>query len=478
MRVRVRPAGAGSEDFVTAESQSYDSSLNQLPRDTNKFRNFYVSTEPATTATATTAAPTTMSSRSSSASEQSNTEKSVFESFLDKMLGENDEETATTIVPEAIITTTTPAATVNPDDAWTSQSTIAPTVEVSHDEVTTLGENSSPTTSDHRSFEHPTTVKNREEESTDNTELPAIDTATTMIDSDDAYPSTSTDKTSTFAPTTTSTNAQKDEVKSNSGENVIQSLNPENSLRYFVTKSPAFNEYLRSQEKSKKTEMTEDNPDYPKNHRSKWSEVRYPTDKSVSDFTKWNAKNQSGEARHAADDHQQQEQQQQQQQQSVNTEADNSSVTDYVKAIFESIKSADEEHHQSAKLADQTFSSSRQDKELFKTETTTAFPTEVKTSVSSSSRVVARPASVRFSKSQSHHQDSTTTTTTESATFGPFVPSMMFDKQTAPVKKSSFETNLGKILRTSTTTKVSHMTEICYRGRCVMSKPKKDGVAR
>lgn len=35
-------------------------------------------------------------------------------------------------------------------------------------------------------------------------------------------------------------------------------------------------------------------------------------------------------------------------------------------------------------------------------------------------------------------------------------------------------TKLGEVLRTSTTTKVSHMTEICYRGRCVMSKPKVD----
>lgn len=39
---------------------------------------------------------------------------------------------------------------------------------------------------------------------------------------------------------------------------------------------------------------------------------------------------------------------------------------------------------------------------------------------------------------------------------------------------NSTESILGKVLRTSTTTKVSHMTEICYRGRCVMTRPSRD----
>ncbi|XP_058790283.1 mucin-2 [Phymastichus coffea] len=410
VRVRVRPAGTSSEDFVTAESQSYDSSLNNLPREPPKFRNFYLTTVPTTSASATTATTTTTM-------ETPQTEKSAFEAFLDKMLGDNKDR-LTTSEPEVITTT------IDPDDSWMIMPTITPSDEIREESTTT--------------------VRQTEE---DNTEVPTTPSWTTTIE---AQKSTSGN---TMMATMTTT-PKFEEIKSNSGENVIQSLNQENSLRYFVTKSPAFNEYLRSQEQAK---AVEGNAEYPKNHRSKWSEVRYPSDKSL--FGKWVPKNQT-------------EEKQQQQQQQQQTEENDSSVTDYVKAIFESIKSADEEHHQKAKLTEQhspSTTNSRQDKELFKAESTSFIPTEVKTSVSSSSRVVFQPLA---------SNDNLTTSTTESATFGPFVPSMMSDKQIGPVKKSSFETNLGKILRTSTTTKVSHMTEICYRGRCVMSKPKKDGVSR
>lgn len=356
------------------------------------------------------------------------------------MLGENED-----VVPEKPEVTT--SSTSSPDEySWTSPQTIVP--EISQNEPTTTLRpiTNFPTESSPQTSENPTTLTvNSEEEG--NTELP-VSTTTIIADSSDNSPSPTT-------PTTTTTrqkSSSSEEFKSNSGENVIQSFSRENSLRYLVTKSPAFNEYLRNQEKTK-----ENNPNYPKNHRSKWSEVHYP-DKSL--FGKWNSKNQqSGEVKSS-------EEVAVNEPSSTTTKSDDGTVTDYVKAIFESIKSADtEDHHQTTTTSTTTTTTP---------EPTTAQPTKVKTSVSSSSRVVAQKSK------DSQETPTSATIESPSPSYGPFVPSIMSDKQTdvTSVKKTPLEMNLRKILRTSTSTKVSQMTEICYRGRCVMSKPKKEGSSR
>lgn len=447
IRVKVKPAGSSSEDFVTAESQSYDaSSRNNLPHEPTKFRNFYVSSD---------SSASTMTSTTTTASSTKETEKSMFESFLDKMLS-GAEESPTTILPEIMTTTSNSELNTNSEMTETNLKD---------------NNNASPSTESHS-----TILKNRDEEAIGNTELPPstttilidnVETHSTQSPSSSTTQSTTTPTTSTTTTTTTTNKHEKiEEIKSNSGENIVQVLNKENSLKYFENKSPAFTEYLRNQEKSK---MSEDNPAHPKNHRSKWSEVRYPGYKWTPKSININNNNQSQESKRS-------EEEDKKKQNSGKTE----NVSDYVKAIFDSIKSADEEHKSTKTIGNETTTSSRKDKDLFNNKID-PLPTEVKTSVSSSSRVVSRPAGlINFSDLRENNGNPTTSTTTEQTkTYGPFVPSMMSDRSPGVlVKKTPLELNLGKILKTSTTTKVTHQTEICYRGRCVMSKPKKDGLTR
>lgn len=95
-------------------------------------------------------------------------------------------------------------------------------------------------------------------------------------------------------------------------------------------------------------------------------------------------------------------------------------------------------------------------------EETTEVSTETNSIDSSSSSTSSQSSKISPRVDSASPIDSTTTTTTE----------------TLPPVKNLSQTKLGAVLRTSTTTKVSHMTEICYRGRCVMTKPKKELYAR
>jgi hypothetical protein len=440
VRVRVRPAGSGSEDFVTAESQSYDSSLNNLAKGTKHFRKSYFQVEPITTQQPI-AYPTTP------AIEFTETETLILQTSVGKLL-DKEKDIESTIEPDNL--TTTPVLIL--DSSWTSPTTILPEVQTEEEIVTTL-ENKNSSIMDFVNSSNDATISSITEK--DKTKEFST-TIPTIIESTDNISSTSSNGITSFTP------QKSDEVKNSSGENIVQLLNSENSLRYFVTKSPAFNEYLRSQEKSRNSEFSSDSVDYPKNHRSKWSEVRQPSDKSLFNFVKWNDKNQN----------QSEEEQDKNGKYAGNEKSDNTTVTDYVKAVFESIKSADEEHHQSAKLDNQTRNNFNEGDKQLGIENKSVLPTEIQSSMIGS--VVSQPE-VSYSSKQDNLP---TTTTSESATISPFVPSMMSDRTSGSLKKTPFETNLGKILKTTTTTKVSHMTEICYRGRCVMSKPKKDGFLR
>ncbi|KAJ8678436.1 hypothetical protein QAD02_014223 [Eretmocerus hayati] len=436
VRIRVKPASSSSEDFVTAESQGYESSLNKLPQEPIKFRNFYRTTQ-VTTSTTSETTPAALISTASPATERS-------ESLFDDLLGiENEAATTIPTTPKTTTITTTTVSemvtTIIPTTTMTTRSTTKAEEDTWTSPLTSSTSSSIefPATTLEIGGEHTTLI---EHQSTENLTSPT--TITTKE-------SSGTGSAERIAAVTTTTAWQP--LASNSGESIIQSLNSDNSLRYFEAKSPAYNEYLRSQEQSKSSELSDAgglDPKQPKNHRSKWSEVRQLSDKWSNGGAPAGPTNQS-----------------------------EAGVTDYVKAVFESIKNAGEGDN----ALPQTI---QQPAEL------------VKTSVSSSSRVVSRPASSQLlfgqrrangGMSSSASEVTTTTATqtqtpsptmTELVTFGPFVPSIMSDRQQQLPKKTSLEMNLGKILRTSTTTKVSHMTEICYRGRCVMSKPKKEGLSR
>ncbi|CAB0038909.1 unnamed protein product [Trichogramma brassicae] len=410
-----------------------------------EFRNFYVSTRqpywrprgtapPSTTTTQSTtpSTSTTVTTTTTTTEAPTTEEKSAFESFLDKMLGESeDEATMTTEVPstEPSSSTTPSSTSMSPEDIWTMAA--ATDMPFDEDTMTTLSEQSYNNNDDNDDERSGYTTIND-----DGTEMP---TTVYVAPTTTAKPSTTQSTTTTTTTTTTPKPTTQEDDDSKSVENSVSSISQENSLNFFANKSPA-PQGVSAIEESRRRRPSQES-------RSKWSEVRYPTDKSLF---KWNPKsNQTGSSTEENSSSQSTEQ-----------KPDNNQVSDYVQAIFESIKSADQEP-QAAK----PYQSSRQEKELL-TEPLTVF----KTSVSSSSRVVAgQPQVVSFSQLR----DAKTKGTSGSArtvTFGPFVPSLGVDKLSGiPTKKvpSSLDAKSLKNVDAAAT-KADQMTEICYRGRCVM----------
>lgn len=192
-----------------------------------------------------------------------------------------------------------------------------------------------------------------------------------------------------------------------------------------VTAQPSTSETTEVPATEEVKEM--ESQDYPQNHRSTWSEVQYESKKSVADFSKYYTTNYQNES---AD----------QEVAKVSTPVvqanETKSLSDYVKVIFDSIKNA-----QQAEELEPTGEPQKQEpiQQIPPLTTSEQPPTE---------KVQVKDASEDLSL----------------ATMEPV--------------RTSKSTNLSKVLRTTTTTKVSHMTEICYRGKCVMSKPNKEGSAR
>lgn len=261
---------------------------------------------------------------------------------------------------------------------------------------------------------------------------------------------------------------------------------------------------------SKKTEESKDNVDipYPKNHRAKWSEVRYPSDPSIalnhSLFSNWNydkngktsdwnrISNKDVDIKEVND-----------------TEV--KVLTDYVQNVFDDLKvnRANEDRYDEGSVNNEknnkidtsenssegnevkTIStletdsigvikdrSQAEDNSMTKLEqeetptttTTTILIENVEDDVTSTSgyrsnTTVILDTTIQEISSKDEPMVTMTPTSLSTTTTTTTLPTTS--------EHNTTETILGKVLRTSTTTKVSHMTEICYRGRCVMTKPER-----
>ncbi|XP_072759802.1 uncharacterized protein [Anoplolepis gracilipes] len=480
VRVRVRPVT--KDDFVTAESQHFNSAVNSLiqDKDLNKYNSVHESKstlQPVTIATTTIATETTR--------------KSLLQDFLEEML-KNDEvsiPTRVTLITElpdrTILTpTTTPITT--------------PYVPFNNGEVTTLKDDYTQTgaTLTSNTDEERVTMANKSLTGWKN------DTKETISETSEQTVRLSQEETKAQKEAKSQEywdkNSQEDKSEDNLENVEIYSQNynlpsnyPDNSEKEFEDTIAELTNFPKEQiqklsaiNKGKEHIMTlkrheenvKKNNAHPKNHRSKWSEVRYPLnlDKSPSTLKPQVTTPIPGIV--------------------TRNEGDSNvkTLSDYVKAIFDSMKSAEnqQEVEEIAKVveakneiperADQIIGTTDSSRDIFTTqhiniednvtnpeeaqgitettmkeniifETTTLIPdTITNTAVSSEETVITEP--------------STTTSTTKTS----------IRRAADTVIRANSTQMLGKVLRTSTTTKVSHMTEICYRGRCVMTRPKMD----
>lgn len=489
--MRVRPVS--KDDFVTAESQHFNSAMNSLVQDHYKYNSIRESKF-------TTVEPTTVIATTTIATET--TRKSLLQDFLEEML-KNDEVSIPTRVTS--ITTEIPDRTI-----LTPTTTPMTTSYISSDngEVTTLMENytqTNETLTSNTIDEERVTMANESLTEWRN------DTKETTSETTSETVHLSREETKVQKEATSKEywdeNSQEDKSEQNNLENVeifsqiynlpsnysdgsgtskeiedtIAELTNSPTAKEEIQKLSAINkgkEHIMTLKRNEKND--EGNDAHPKNHRIKWSEVKYPLtlDKSQSTLKlQFTTPIPGIVTRNEGDS-------------SVKT------LSDYVKAIFDSMKSAEnqEEVEEVAKVvedknetpakADQIIGTTDSSRDIFTTpyinieenatnleevqgitetttkentifETTTLIPdTITNTAVSSEETIITEP--------------STTTPTTKTTT--------PIRRATDTVIRNSTQTMLGKVLRTSTTTKVSHMTEICYRGRCVMTRPKMDDV--
>jgi len=478
--VRVRPV---VDDFVTAESQHYNSAMNNLVQDQYKYN-------PIRETRFTTAQPIATTVTASTATATESTKKSLLQDFLEEML-KNDEVSIPTRITS--ITTEMPDWTIS-----TPMTTPMTTPYVFSDvEVTTLKENYTPI---------------------DTTLIPNIDERITTVnensngskdESQEATPEGTTHLSQTEIEVQTEAkpeeykNSQEDKSKQNNLENVeifnqrynLLSNYPDGSRilkkdEDSITKLagfPSAKEEIRKlsaigKEKEhimtlKKQENIEENEAHPKNHRTKWSEVRYPStfDKSQTASNSYSTTPIPGIITRDQGDG------------SVKT------LSDYVKAIFDSMKTAEEGEEVAKVIEGETNNynlngtasahavSAKESEEIDRKADTTNSPQDI----SATQRVEVEENGMKSEETQETTTKESATTfeatlIPDTTTVIPSEETLITEPSTTTTKTSIrqsnvFRTNstmLGKVLRTSTTTKVSHMTEICYRGRCVMTKPK------
>lgn len=478
--MRVRPVN--KDDFVSAESQHFNSAVNNLVQDqykSNTIRESKFTTE---------VQPTTVIATTTIAAET--TQKSMLQDFLEEML-KNDEVSiptrVTSITSETsdwTILTTTPMTT--------------PYVISDSGEVTTLKEDYTQSSAmltsntDEERVTMPnkslTGWKNNTEETTPSEETTRSSEEETKVreeanfkdywgknSQEDQSEQNNLENVEIFSPNDnlSSNDPDRSEI-SKEIEDTIAELTDSSATKEEIRKLSAIN-------KGKQHIMTlkrqEENIAHPKNHRIKWSEVRYPL---TPDQTQSTLKLQITTPIPGI---------------VTQNESDSNTktISDYVKAIFDSMKSAEnqgeveeiakvvETKHETLEKADQIIGTTDSSRDIFTTqrinieedatnpeeaqgitetttkknaifETTALIPDTTTNTAVSFEEIITEPS---------------TTSTTKTAT--------SIRRATGTVIRAN-QTMLGKVLRTSTTTKVSHMTEICYRGRCVMTRPKMDDV--
>ncbi|XP_015175277.1 PREDICTED: mucin-3A [Polistes dominula] len=490
VRVRVRPI---VDDFVTAESQHINAAVNSLTHDQYKY-NPIRQTRP------------NLGEFSITRSTNDGSRRSVLQDFLEEML-KTDE------VP--VLATST--STVLPLNVWQTSTPITSSIEEEEEEKTTNYKFSRITTNIPTTSEELEGTRDPEESLR----------ATTQYYGTRIYPKDSITKDSTEniqLPT-----SQETETTSNDFNNSQTTLNDLNSIHTALETTPITDKLETTTIKpidttiedssivdNTKTEESRDNDDisYLKNHRAKWSEVRYPSDPSIalnhSLFSTWNYdknKKTADWSKISTKD-------------TANKEEKDTEIkilSDYVPTVFDDLKGTKENNKErfdekslnkeknnkvgtsenssednnvktNSPLEDSTISVKKEISQVEDRSTTKLEKEETPTTIvvqniddnSVTSGYHSNPTVIFdttmhdiLSKDESMvtvtPTSLITTTTTTTTTTKPTIPTTSEISQ-----HNTTETILGKVLRTSTTTKVSHMTEICYRGRCVMTKPDRE----
>ncbi|XP_011313839.1 uncharacterized protein [Fopius arisanus] len=420
VRIRVRPASS-TEDFVTSESQHINSAVNNLVQDSEKPQSVASVSSPGTTQE-TTESTTTLSPSTS--------------------VNESIAPTDTTTINYTEVPEHTNSSEMPDSKPMNNEGTL---------QVNTESDSTEPSTTPQ------TSPKDINNESTINPEIATNSPLMTTM----TVPRKSWDSTNGYA-------------------------------EWFKTKQ--MNYFPRSQEQYEDNYQSNGDDSYPKNHRSEWSEVRYPNDRGLFGYGRSGTLTPTTQLPGIV----------------TKSIGDSSvrAVSDYVQAIFDTMKNADE---------DKVIVDNGPD--LWNNERSTASPDlhnlptdlsmimglrrsgdEGKEAEGSRDKSERKEQSEHTTTKESHVEtldgvssgiieDTPTTiptaSTSETLTTAPTSPKAVETTQEQSTENNekatevvSVPTKLGTILRTSTTTKVSHMTEICYRGRCVMTKPRKDFHAR
>ncbi|XP_031826524.2 uncharacterized protein LOC116424366 [Nomia melanderi] len=466
VRVRVRPA---VDDFVTAESQHYNSALNGLFREQYKYNPIRESKLPT---------PQPILS-----------EKSVFQGFLTDIL-KNDEPTVkstTTEIPE-MAWTMSPAITTMliPDDAEETtenqMTTVPPTTEKPEETTTAKpDEDNHPqlTNSDGKTKD---SEKNLWSANGSNDEKKKIKDQWDSDKNDNWNGRTALDLNFLADKYT----AKENDV-SKPNDDWETSRSDEESVKTQLKLTHEETELLSKENLAVKDDQRSKDEVYahPKNHRTKWSEVRFP-----STFDQPQIWNQDPKptlrsttaipglvSKDDGDD-------------SVKT------LSDYVKAIFDTMKNAEEDTtvtntEKSEEVITTLQTPLAAESESLEDEKTTTKDPDIATTVETifdveDAKTVRDIEASRETTTEAYIDPENATTleraatTSETVTTGsPTEPPATDLPTTTPTSTTvaavnSTESMLGRVLRTSTTTRVSHMTEICYRGRCVMTRPSQD----
>ncbi|CAK9797621.1 hypothetical protein ANTQUA_LOCUS1262 [Anthophora quadrimaculata] len=474
VRVRVRPA---VDDFVTAESQHFNSALNGLFRDQYKYNPIRESKHQ-------TAAPSLPG-------------KSVLQDFLAEIL-KNEESTrsTTTEVPE-VAWTMSPAMTTPmtiPEDieeTTENQPTTIPTTDKPEETSTTrspLEDFFSKLTE-----ESPEPIKTKEEVKNEK-KANDKDKEEKSWEVTKKWNQNGIQNTLNFGSIAEKYTIQENYVKKLNIDSEISRGNQEEKLKLPGKQSKVTEDEIGKETPSEYLiggKIAKGMEDYPKNHRAKWSEVRYPSSFDHSQSSSWKsdlkAKSSSTSIPGLI----------------TKNEGDTSvkTLSDYVQAIFDTMKSAEEEtttvNTESPEeisttiqppLPDGEFSlqdtSQGQEKTTIKEtdakvttpmifeETQTTMNVDEVTQTTESTTDIDLENTTTLDRSNVALDSSTSSPTEYFATDAPSTTTVKTSSTTAT--SNSTESILGKVLRTSTTTRVSHMTEICYRGRCVMTRPSRD----
>lgn len=470
VRVRVRPA---ADDFVTAESQHFNSALNGLFRDQYKYN------------------PVRQSKPSVSFASP---EKSILQGFITDILKSDEPtEAAWTVHPAmttpttTTTTTTTPPMSIEDQETTEIQTTTIPTA--SKIEETTIAETPFDDLFVKLAKKPQDTGKMKEEKKEKSERKKGVEgeMGQETWESSRKWNQKNVQNTLNFGYVAGKykTNREKDvndtlvelsrrvekltvnEKEAKRKSDIVESVNETGEEDRGV-------ELLKRQNEEVKNE---ENFNHPKNHRVKWSEVRYPSAFEQSKPSNW--KHDSGKiggkfgttsipglvTRNEGDT-------------SVKT------LSDYVQAIFDTMKSAEEETNTATDTEENMDGEittvlppsntlhlpdrSNEEKLTMKDDDGTTKMTifegvdgnEANTDVENATTTISDEATTSSSA-----ENNSATVPPLSTTFKPSSPTL---------SSNSTESILGKVLRTSTTTKVSHMTEICYRGRCVMTRPSRD----